>query len=319
MLKARLEEDNLSLAGISPHLFLYGQAMLDFGLTYVSDKEKANHKISQFLGGSEGKVIEVWTKVKQKSGFSLDSRQTASPFCSVEEYGDVIEEVAALLFTDLQIKQIKLNKELEFLAINIPVLGELTAIQKLYVLDNLNQNFGKKAYYTDVPFQTIFSPSIALSELNLDPFEVSDLLLEKQVEMVQMCVIQDIDDLIRYELLHLITNNYTFQKCQHCGFFFVPIGRADSKYCDRIMWGETKPCCKIGASRKNKSKVAGDHLLVKSQRIYKRMHNRLDRNKHNMRMKDEFRKLSDQLTVHKTAYLNGTLSAEDFEAYLEKL
>ncbi|MBR6670864.1 MAG: hypothetical protein IKL31_09025, partial [Ruminococcus sp.] len=55
---------------------------------------------------------------------------------------------------------------------------------------------------------------------------------------------------------------------------FIPKGRADSAYCDRIVNGETKPCNEIGALNVFKTNHVNDEIFKAYQKAYRRMDSR---------------------------------------------
>ena len=59
--------------------------------------------------------------------------------------------------------------------------------------------------------------------------------------------LETIDDVIRFDIMLMLVNKIKFKPCKCCGEYFIPRGRVNSEYCERIMPGETKPCSEIGA------------------------------------------------------------------------
>ena len=59
--------------------------------------------------------------------------------------------------------------------------------------------------------------------------------------------LETMDDVIRFDMMQMLVNKVRFKPCKCCGHYFIPGGRVNSEYCDRIMPGETKPCNEIGA------------------------------------------------------------------------
>ncbi len=57
---------------------------------------------------------------------------------------------------------------------------------------------------------------------------------------------------------------------------FIPVGRVDSLYCNRIMPGWTKPCNKIGANLAAKKKVNSNPALKIYRQAYQRMNKRME-------------------------------------------
>jgi len=67
-----------------------------------------------------------------------------------------------------------------------------------------------------------------------------------------------------------------YKHCQCCGKLFVPEGRSDSLYCDRIMPGQERPCNEIGAHLVALEKRKNDPALSIHRQAYNRMYNRVE-------------------------------------------
>lgn len=76
--------------------------------------------------------------------------------------------------------------------------------------------------------------------------------------VVQLTELAVIDDLIRYELFLLLTQGKGYKICKNCGRPFIPSGRSDILYCNRIMKGAKRPCREIGANLAERRKAAGN-------------------------------------------------------------
>ena len=95
-------------------------------------------------------------------------------------------------------------------------------------------------------------------------------------EIQQFTVLEDIDDMLRYELVETLIRGVEFKRCKNCGMLFVPMGRSDALYCDFIIQGEKQPCNKIGANRQAKKKVAADPALKEYRSAYQRLNKRVE-------------------------------------------
>ena len=89
--------------------------------------------------------------------------------------------------------------------------------------------------------------------------------------VTQLTVLDTVDDLLRYELFLLVTQGRRYKFCKNCGKPFIPSGRSDAVYCDRVMDGAEKPCSVIEANITMKKKVDGDPVLLMYRRAYQRM------------------------------------------------
>ena len=89
--------------------------------------------------------------------------------------------------------------------------------------------------------------------------------------LTQLTVLDTVDDLLRYELFLLVTQGRQYKFCKNCGKPFIPSGRSDIVYCDRVMSGVDKRCSEIGAYL-TAVKKEGENPAVK---IYRKAYQRL--------------------------------------------
>ena len=107
--------------------------------------------------------------------------------------------------------------------------------------------------YLSGEFNTTLLPDFAFEEEA--NFEAMKKAIETQnIDIVEMTNIDTLNDLIRFELFHTIKDKLVIKKCKFCGRYFIPRGRSDMEYCNRIKFGETKRCNEIGAFR-NRAKL----------------------------------------------------------------
>lgn len=147
----------------------------------------------------------------------------------------------------------------------------MTSIQKIYLLDYMRKQKGQKPYYTENSFSSQFVPNKKIPQDEVTIEEVKTIIKNKDIDIVNMYNIDSIDDLIRFELLNVITNNVVIKKCKYCNRYFVPKGRSDSEYCDRISKGETRPCNEIGAVKLHEASKADDKVYQAYLKAYRRM------------------------------------------------
>jgi hypothetical protein len=100
-------------------------------------------------------------------------------------------------------------------------------------------------YYTNTDFKARFVPNRIIPK-NID---AKDFVIQNDVEIVEMYAIDSIDNLIKFELLKMISSGVNIKKCKYCGHYFIPKGRTDTEYCNRVYVGETKTCNEIGPTK----------------------------------------------------------------------
>ena len=133
-------------------------------------------------------------------------------------------------------------------------------------------------------------------------------------DVQHFAVLENIDDMLRYELVQTLVMGIGFKRCENCGMLFVPSGRSDTLYCDFRAKGETQPCNKIGANRKAKEKVAKDPVLQEHRRAYQRLNKRKE-----MGYMEEgaFKAWADEAALRRKQCKEGIIIFEEYKAWLD--
>ena len=132
--------------------------------------------------------------------------------------------------------------------------------------------------------------------------------------VTQLTALDTVDDLLRYELFLLVTQGKGYKYCKNCGKPFIPSGRSDTVYCDRVMDGADKPCSEIGAYIADVKKVASDPVLSAYRKAYRRLHKRVELGY----MEDEeFTRWKDEAAQKRDSRMAGELDAEEFLAWVD--
>ena len=170
----------------------------------------------------------------------------------------------------------------------------LTPIQRYYELEQTDEEF-RKYWHSDF---------IMKLGKKADGYDVQ-----------QFVVLENIDDMLRYELVQTLVMGIGFKRCENCGMLFVPSGRSDTLYCDFRAKGETQPCNKIGANRKAKEKVAKDPVLQEHRRAYQRLNKRKE-----LGYMEEaaFDVWSEEAATRRKQYIEGKLAPEAFKAWIDE-
>ena len=115
------------------------------------------------------------------------------------------------------------------------------------------------------------------------------------------------DQLMYYDFITSLENNLPFKMCKNCNVPFIPKGRVDSLYCDRIMPDFKVKCSAIGAIntyKNNQSAIESDFYAAR-----KRYATRVSRNPI---LKPEFEVWKIKAKEKLTAYRNSEISADEF-------
>ena len=221
-----------------------------------------------------------------------------------------------IYIVDLKKKTSALLNDLEFVskASNREDNKLLSSMQRLYVLDTVRKQGGDEAYYTNNQFKTKYIPLSEVDDSYKSPTEIAGFVYGQEIEVVEMYDVDGIDSLVRFEMLKLIDSNTRINRCKHCDRLFIPKGRIDKEYCDRIMKGETKPCSSIGATKIYQNKVSDDLIFEAYNKAYKRNNSRV-RNK--KMSQEEFFSWSEEARVKRAECYEGKISLEEFKTWLE--
>lgn len=138
---------------------------------------------------------------------------------------------------------------------------------------------------------------------------------ENTTGVVQLTVLNRIDDMMRYELVQMLVRNVQYKYCQNCKKLFIPSGRSDSLYCDRVMYGENKPCKEIGAQIVAKKKLQSNDELKIYRQAYQRLKKRVE---FGYMSDDDFDKWNAEALPMRNECTDGKVSFEEFKAWIDK-
>ena len=116
-------------------------------------------------------------------------------------------------------------------------------------------------------------------------------------------------DIMYFELINILKGNIVVKRCENCNRFFVPVGRNDTLYCNRIVPGTTKTCSAIGAIVKYEKEVNSNPIKKAYRKEYKKRYARVLKGKMDY---VEFVSWADSMKNIRDKALQGILSYEDF-------
>ena len=198
------------------------------------------------------------------------------------------------LYMDL-IEERQLNVEATLsLVLEQREIDGLTPIQRYYELEQTDEEF-RKYWHSDF---------IMKLGKKADGYNVQ-----------QFVVLENIDDMLRFELVQTLVQGIGFKRCKNCGMLFVPSGRSDTLYCDFIADGEEHSCRKIGANRQAKEKVAKDPVLQEHRRAYQRLNKRKE---FGYMEEAAFKAWAKEATLRRKQCQEGTITFEEYKAWLDE-
>jgi len=101
---------------------------------------------------------------------------------------------------------------------------------------------------------------------------------------------------------------------KHCGELFLPIGRSDSVYCNRVKPGQTQSCKKLGANLVAAEKRKNNPALQEYRSVYDRMYKLRSENSLS---RDDFDNWNEQARIKRDACTNGKLTLKKYIEWLD--
>jgi len=131
----------------------------------------------------------------------------------------------------------------------------------------------------------------------------------------QLNMLETIDDMMRFELVQMILHDVQYKHCQCCEKLFIPDGRSDSRYCDRVMPGQERPCNKVGAHLVALKKRKKDPILLAHRKAYDRLTNRVEME---YMRKEDFDIWKEEALQKRNDCRDGKLSFDEFVKWIDK-
>lgn len=306
----------------SPYLHFYTQLLINFMIDYPKDKKAALTVLAQALTSKGHLLTPFIYEIGKAADFTqilLSSQRTCSAtienFCStIEDVADGAIKAKTALIEDIKAKREDLFTEFEFITDKKNKLQDMSVMQRLYLLDFKRKKEGKESYYTDFAFTSKFASVSRMVKKAETVEQLREIMQENAIDVVQMYVICDLDDLIRFELLNIITHDLILKKCKYCGHYFVPYGRSDMEYCPRVYAGENKPCDQIGAMKLYQAKKQDDPVEMVFKKAYRRMNSKARRK---IISQSEFYHWSEQARKKRDVCHEGTITLGEYERWLD--
>ena len=170
----------------------------------------------------------------------------------------------------------------------------LTPIQRYYELEQTDEEF-RKYWHSDFVMKL---------GKKADGYDVQ-----------HFAVLENIDDMLRFELVQTLVQGIGFKRCKNCGMLFVPSGRSDTLYCDFVADDEEYSCKKIGANRQAKEKVAKDPVLQEHRRAYQRLNKRKE---YGYMEEAEFKSWAKEAALRRKQCKEGTITFDEYKVWLDE-
>jgi hypothetical protein len=276
-------------------------AFTEDGPEYCDDEE---------LYKDNDKLPFLPTEILQRLNSLGISPLESGPFIDLLKESDNAKRI---LLEDIRKKRIVLHSELDEIMVSNEVFDGKEALQELFLIDSKRSKRGEKPFYIGHTFHSEYLPA-HMTIPNLE--ELFEWNIDyKKADIVQMYEINSVNDLIRFELLNLIDKEVVIKKCPCCGYYFIPVGRSDTKYCERKKKKGDKSCKEIGAMQKYKEKIANDKIQRAYDIAYKRNYSRA-RNK--KMTQQDFNVWSQMASKMRDDCHAEIISFEDYQRWLDQ-
>jgi hypothetical protein len=222
---------------------------------------------------------------------------------------------AVFIAEDVRRRQAAFVGDISAITGNDKSLEGLSLTQKLYLLDVRREaRMDNPIYSGGALWSTSFAPYPAIPAVVTGDKKTRNYILKNNVEIRQVHEIDTIEKLLIFELLTLLDRGAVIKKCKYCGNYFVPQGRSDAVFCERIAKGEVKPCRVIGALKLHKAAKADNPIHEAHQKAYRRM-NAKARTKRITQ--SEFFAWAEEARVKRDACLRGEGDFAEFQKWLD--
>lgn len=202
-----------------------------------------------------------------------------------------------------------LQSDFDMLLMKDRLFAEYDTLQYLYLMeskDNMRDTYTSSSYNTH------------LMPVGVHAFNHTDVvnkIIDENMPVHEVCDINSVQDWFRYEFMYLAKGNVLYKQCKNCGKFFIPSGRSDSEYCERMDAASGKTCKEVGAINTFAKKHENDEI----HQAYTKAYRRMDSRKRTMYIsKKEFSEWSKTAREKRKLCEEGQISLEEFQAWLDE-
>lgn len=202
-----------------------------------------------------------------------------------------------------------LTADFDMLLMKNKLFSEYDTLQYLYLMESKDN---MRDTYTSTSFTTHLMP---VGVHNFNHLDVVNKIIDENMPVREVYDINSVQDWFRYEFLYLAKGNVLYKQCKNCGRFFIPSGRADSEYCERIDAASGKTCKEVGAINTFAKKHENDEI----HQAYTKAYRRMDSRKRTMYIsKKEFTEWSKSAREKRKLCEDGVITLEEFQAWLDE-
>jgi uncharacterized OB-fold protein len=202
-----------------------------------------------------------------------------------------------------------LQCDFDMLLMKDKLFSEYDTLQYLYLMESKDN---MRDTYTSTSFNTHLMPVGVHAFNHLD---VVNKIIDENMPVREVYDINSVQDWFRYEFMYLAKGNVLYKQCKNCGRFFIPSGRSDSEYCERIDTASGKTCKEVGAINTFAKKHENDEI----HQAYTKAYRRMDSRKRTMYIsKKEFSEWSKTAREKRKLCEEGQITLEEFQTWLDE-
>ncbi|WP_088227370.1 DUF6076 domain-containing protein [Desulfosporosinus sp. FKB] len=145
---------------------------------------------------------------------------------------------------------------------------------------------------------------------------LADSVKESVIQVNEQFHVQNLKEALFVSFMHMVKNQVVLKKCKCCGKYFIPTGRADKEYCDRIAPNSSKTCYEVGSIKKYHEKTKSNPVLQLFQKEYKKINARIRAKRITQ---EQFFNWSTSARSLRDEAVSKDLSVEEFKQKLDEL
>lgn len=138
-----------------------------------------------------------------------------------------------------------------------------------------------------------------------------------KVKNINLILPENLNSVIYFSLVNVLNEKIKLKKCANCNKYFICYGTT-AIYCSNVAPGETiKRCKDIGRKNTFQNNLKNDPVLKKYYRKYNQKSTRASRNSDIISYVEDFENFKIKGLKYKNNYINGKISAEKFNAWID--
>jgi hypothetical protein len=271
----------------------------DYLLSKKTDFKETNREIRNFVARLQGLIYDI---NKVQSEF-----KTIIEYCFLNDKSESYQKLNPYqryyYFINYKEKRIKKKEEFD--------KGYADRRIKFDKKRESISRYGAYKRYEIFPMDKINIKEAAMAEA-----EIIDAIAGTYFELNEIVECSTLESICMNQLMEMLKNNVNINRCENCGKLFIPEGRIDTEYCNRLVIGSSKTCREIGATKKYLEKSKSNPIMREFQREYKKMNSRV---RIRRMTQNQFYNWSEKARELRDRAINENMALEIFMEELRKL